>query len=96
MNIECKICYDCYDYDLSKYIPPHAKLSDIQESNNGFQYFNIDGNTITFFSPVESDEIIYRVVICEIDDELLGRYNLTYQDLQFEPHVFTFNSNSLM
>ena len=93
--VVCKVVHDLFDYDLMKYVSPNLKDYTAFESINGYYYFDVDGLTITFFSPIESDELIYHIVICELEYEVIADLGQTYDSLISQPHIFTFNESSV-
>ena len=48
--VKCKVCDHFFDYDLMKYVSPHNKNLIVHESVNEYNYFDVDGLTVTFFS----------------------------------------------
>ena len=93
--VKCKICDHFFDYDLVKYVSAYNKNLTVHESVNGYNYFDIDGLTVTFFSPMNSDELIYHIVICEIDDDVINTYNVSYLELMRQNPIFTFDFNEI-
>ena len=78
------------DYKLDEYYAKDKPIH-INESINGYDYFDIDGNTVIFFTFIPSDEILYHIVVCEINEKLLNMYNITYDELIKLNPIYTFN-----
>ena len=95
LTVNCKVCYDLFDYDLIKYVSPNVDANIVHLSTNGYYYFDIDGLTVTFFSPVKSDELIYHIVICMLSYDELDKHGLTYSELMTIPHTLTFDLDSM-
>ena len=94
--VNCKVCYDLFDYDLIKYVSPNIDADIVHLSTNGYYYFDIDGLTVTFLSPIKSDEIIYHIVICMLSYDELDKHGLTYSELMSIPHTLTFDLDSVI
>lgn len=87
--IEVPIVQETIDYNLDNY--HSASNNTIHDSNNGYKYFEIDGLTITFFRPVKtSNDILYHIVICELNQNELNELGVLYDDLLKLKPVFTF------
>lgn len=94
--VTCPVVAEFVDYDLD-----HYRNNDLQryerilKAPNGYYYFPIDGLTITFYLPLNGDELLYHIVVCEIEQSELERMNLTYEQLMRLKPTFTFDLDEL-
>lgn len=78
ITLYLKAVYDDVAESLKGFVPPNCSFI---QASNGYTRCSIDGNTIIFFTPIQSCGM-YHIVICNINENILKEWGMTYDELR--------------